>query len=92
MNRQRGGSMKVSGYLALALLALAVGEVATIRYLFQHRSIQINFPAAVSPQKRIQTSAAPVEDDTDSDYYVTHIFPPNRTVCSFDNTICYTKI
>jgi hypothetical protein len=42
MDSQRGGSFTVSGYIALALLALVVLEAAEIRHLFKHRVIEIH--------------------------------------------------
>jgi len=76
MKTQRGGAFRVSGYIALALLALAVLEAVQIRYLFAHRKIKISLPATL------------VRPNTD--YGVVHIFPPTRTVCTFADTICST--
>lgn len=82
MNKQRGGGFTVSGYVALALLALCVSEAAFIRHLYAHRVVHIDMMSPVS------TVEAPVSDDS----YVTHTFPPRRVVCSGFNTICYISI
>ena len=75
MKTQRGGAFRVSGYIALALLALAVLEAVQIQYLLRHRKIEISLP--VTTIRR-------------NDYGVVHIFPPTRTVCTFADTICST--
>ena len=44
MSNQRGGSFTVSGYIALALLALAGVEASYVVHLLRHRAIEITFP------------------------------------------------
>ena len=48
MFKQRGAAFTVSGYLALALLALSVGEAFVIRHLYAHRTIAITMPVGWS--------------------------------------------
>jgi hypothetical protein len=85
MDKQRGGSMKVNGYLALVLLALAVAEVAMISHLYRHRTIQVTMP---NPYTKTDGKAG----DSRTDWGVVHSFPAGRPVCSFADTICYTRI
>ena len=42
MDSQRGGSFTVSGYIALALLAICIFEAQYIRHLLKHRNIEIH--------------------------------------------------
>jgi hypothetical protein len=74
--KQRGGTVTLSQWLALLLLALCVGEAATINYLYQHRTVRF----VVGTNK-------PVSDD-----YTMHAFPADRTVCTYTNTICWIRI
>lgn len=83
MNTQRGGAFRVSGYIALALLALAVLEAAEIRHLFQHRNIEINTSPMHLPATRVSK---------DDDYGVIHAFPEGREVCDAFNTICWQRL
>ena len=83
MNKQRGGAFRVSGYIALALLALAVLEAAEIRHLFKHRNIEINTSHMHLPATRVSK---------DDDYGVIHAFPEGREVCGAFNTICWQRL
>jgi hypothetical protein len=83
MNNQRGGAFRVSGFIALALLALAVVEAMEIRHLFKHRNIEIHTSSVQLP---------PTEIFPADDYGVIHPFPEGREVCSGFNTICWTRI
>jgi hypothetical protein len=86
MDRQHGGAFRVSGYIALALLALAVLEAAEIRHLFKHRNIEIALPAT---QIHAPSSKTANQDD---DYGVIHAFPEGLEVCSGFNTICWQRL
>jgi len=88
--KQRGGSMKVSGYLAFALLALAIGEAAVINYLFHHRAMQFNVSAIHQGMTRVQQPDTVISPDSDA--YAIHAFPSDREVCTFADTLCYIKI
>jgi hypothetical protein len=46
MKIQCGGAFRVSGYIALALLALAAIEAAMVRHLYSHRNIEITMPTS----------------------------------------------
>jgi hypothetical protein len=52
MEKQRGGSFTVSGYIALALLALATVEAVYVTHLLRHRVIQIVMPHTPPAQIR----------------------------------------
>jgi hypothetical protein len=84
--KQRGGSMKVSGWLTLTLLALSITEVALISHLYKHRTIKIVMP---EPKiTKVMIEELPMPDDS----YSTKSFPVGRHVCTFADTICYTRI
>jgi hypothetical protein len=85
MDKQRGGAFRVSGYIALALLALAVLEAAEIRHLLKHRNIEIYM-------KQVQEAIQFYSTDPADDYGVVHTFPPKRQVCTYNDTICYNRI
>lgn len=86
MNKQRGGSFTVSGWLALFLLTALAAVAAHDIYLLRHRQIVINFRA-----QQVQTlSPTRVHGD---DSYETHVFPPTGgEVCTFANNICWIRI
>jgi hypothetical protein len=88
MDKQRGGAFTVSGYIALALVALAIVEAALIRHLYTHRVIQMHVHVA-----DVELPGMQIHGDPNRDYYVTHAFPnKNVSCCDAFNTICYTKI
>lgn len=86
MNKQRGGKLRVSGWLSLLLLALAIGEAGYIRYLLKHRQIviEMNIPAA-----NLELPSTVIKPP---DEYVMHAFPEKRQVCDSFNTICWIRI
>lgn len=77
MNRQRGGAFRVSGWIALLLLALAVGEAASIRHLYRHRRIEITLPVP-------HAASGTYSKDADSG-----IFPDGADVCDNFFAICW---
>lgn len=84
MDKQRGGSFTVSGWLALTLLAtLAAVSMYTI-HLLHHRTIEIKLGQVLQ--------LGPTVIRPKDDNYVTHTFPDGVAVCTFANTICYTRI
>jgi hypothetical protein len=80
---QRGGAFRVNGFVALALLAVAVAGSFYGYYQHTHRIIELNFTLPT------HLPAHPAAKD---DYGVTHVFPPERNVCDSFNTICWTRI
>lgn len=84
MDKQRGGSFTVSGWLAILLLAICALEAVSIRHLLAHRQMVIQMSGL--PALKI---SPPADDD---DEYVTHAFPENREVCSGFDTICWIRI
>lgn len=85
-NSERGGGFTVSGYLALALLALCAAETAYAVHLLRHRNIVINFGG------NGHTPRLPPTRIHGSDEYRTHTFPEGRAICSGFDTICYIRI
>jgi hypothetical protein len=81
MDKQRGGSFTVSGWLALALLAAGAASAATNLYLARHRTIEVSFPSE-------PTEVHPPKDDL----YEMHAFPDGQEVCDSFDTICWIKI
>lgn len=88
--RQRGSAGTVSVYLALALLALSIGEAVVINHLFHHRVIQIQFRASANQPTQLQLPDTVVTPDSGA--YITHAFPAGRETCDADDTICYIRI
>jgi hypothetical protein len=82
MNTQRGGAFRVSGYIALALLALAILKAAETRHLFRHRNFEIHTSSVHLPPTEIRLS----------DEYSIHAFPEGREVCDGIDTICWIRI
>ena len=83
---QRGGAFKVNGFVALALLAAAVGSALYGYYQHSHRVIEIHLTSAT-----IKPNVWPAAE---GDEFVTHAFPQDDggSVCTFVNTICHIKI
>ena len=86
MDKQRGGSFTVAGWLAMTLLALCALEAVAIRYLITHRVVQLQVHVADRGLPAMEIR--PPKDDS----YVTHVFPKNRETCESYDTICYTRI
>ena len=93
MDKQRGGAFTVSGYIALALVALAILEAGMIRHLYSHRvmSITPNCPAADMDLPPLVIKGHP-PDVWQDDAYKTHAFPEKSNVCTRFDTICWIRI
>lgn len=87
--KQRGGKLRVSGWLALLLLALAAGEAVVIDKLMEqnnHLHLQLLYHNMMTE--------TPTRIGPDADAYVTHCFPQDESdcVCGSLGFVCYTSI
>jgi hypothetical protein len=92
LNTQRGGAFTVSGWIAMALLSLAVAEGVYIRHLqdtlrqrFLHNFFHVGTPLQL-PTTEIH-GPSPKDDE-----FSFHAFPETREVCDGFNTICWIRI
>lgn len=87
--RQRGGSFKVSGWLALLMLAVIATEGLLLHEVItenNHLKLQLVYHNLMSQPTTTITA------DPDADKYVTHCLPDDCEVCEFGNNVCFISI
>lgn len=82
MNKQRGGSFTVSGWIALLAVACLAGS-GVIGFLERQ-------PLTLQCAATLQLSTTRIY--ASSDYYHIQSWPTRRNSCDVANTICYTRI
>jgi hypothetical protein len=88
MDTQRGGAFTVSGWVALALLAVTVTAASTSYWLGTHRTLRISCPATLHLRPTVLRASPRWGEDS----YKTHIFPADERVCTAFGNECWIRI
>lgn len=84
VSKKSAGRFTVSGWLALALVALAAVEAGAIVALFKHQIVVIDLPSSVQiPRERVKVALAPYFN-----YSLYGGWPP----CGVMGNVCWTSI